>query len=156
MIFKDPPFPIIDTELPLVVPHINQYLSTNGRNNCISMPNMLPIKFCLLTTKGRISSEWKRTVVFYTEYNNLIYIIGSNAGKELHANWYLNALVDPIVWIQHDLTEYWAVCKVLDAEDDSDLIDIIWKKMNKLYPMYSYFQKKAGDRKLPVVQIRRI
>lgn len=156
MIFKDPPSSIIDSTFPTVKVDIDRYIESNGIENFIKLPNMLPMKFCLLTTKGSISNEWKRIAIFYIEYDGSIYIAASWGGNPVNPAWYNNMLKNPIVWIQRESKEYWAISKEIDEIDDSELRELIWKKLCAVFPMYDEFQKRCPNRTIPVIKITRI
>jgi deazaflavin-dependent oxidoreductase (nitroreductase family) len=154
MIFKDPPSPITDCPYPEVKKDIDKYIESDGKNNVMKASNLLPIKFFLMTTKGRVTSQWRRVALFYIQYGGNIYVIGSNNGGIKQPGWYKNALIDPIVWVQKDGESYWAVCKQLD--NDSELRSILWDKFCSIFPIYTGFQNKVPDRIFPIVEIKRI
>lgn len=156
MIFKDPPSPIINSEVERDKIFIKKYVDSNGIQNKHVQAGFAPFRFCLVTTLGSVSNTWRRKPLYYLEYNNCIYFIASNHAKPNNPKWYNNMFKNPIVWIERDQTNYWAICKKIDKETDADLYNDIWTRMENIYPFYNILQKNCHNRTIPIVQVREI
>jgi len=106
---------------------------------------------CLLLTTVGAKSGRSRTValVYITDGDNLV-LIASKGGNLRHPSWYLNLKANPEVevFINGKVHNYIAS----DAEGDER--DRLWRKALELYSGYGKYQKRAGDREIPVVVLR--
>ena len=134
---------------------IDQYIESDGKNNSATFAGLLPIKFCLITTKGRTTGLWRRTALYYIEYNNDLYLVSSNDAKINQPDWYLNACQNPIVWIEKSNQDsYWGVCH--DISEQESLRNIIWSKFCSMAPIYKFLQDQSKDRIFSIVRVRKV
>jgi len=106
---------------------------------------------CLLLTTVGAKSGRTRTValVYITESDNIV-LIASKGGSLRNPSWYLNLKANPEaqVFINGKVHNYIAS----DAEGDER--DRLWQKALELYSGYEKYQKRAGERQIPVVVLR--
>lgn len=153
MIYDQAPNNITDCPYEQVKLDIERYIQSAGKDNYQKIPPLAPIKFLLISTRGRNTDIWRRVALFYVEYNGNIYVIGSNYAGIKQPNWYKNGIKNPIVWVQKDGEEYWGYLKQVSEES---LYNTIKSKLYSLFPLYKHFQEKRPERIFPVVEIRRV
>lgn len=116
-------------------------LSNGNFNSTLAWPCLL------LTTKGA-KTGLKRTValVYIKEGDNLC-LIASKGGSPQHPSWYLNLMSNPeaSVFINGKKALYRA------SEVRGEDYDRLWKKALEIYTGYAKYQKRAGDRRIPIV-----
>jgi len=115
---------------------------TDGRfNSTLAWPCLL------LTTKGAKSGR-SRTValVYITDGDNLV-LIASKGGSLRDPSWYLNLKSNP----EADVFIAGKVHKYIASDAEGDERDRLWQKALEMYSGYEKYQKRAGDRKIPVV-----
>ncbi len=76
--------------------HIRDYLDSGGANG----HRYNGRDSLLITTRGRISGQLRRTALFYGVEADRYVVVASNGGKPAHPGWYLNLLADPRVEVQ--------------------------------------------------------
>jgi deazaflavin-dependent oxidoreductase (nitroreductase family) len=132
----------IDSETPWVARQISEYLATDGEKPVFRYGAPL----LLLTTMGRKSGEWKRTVLIGAEDDGRYVIVASLGGAPRHPVWYLNLQANPEVRLQVKGRSFMATARTATAEEKPAL----WAKMVGLYPDYADYQVKT-EREIPVV-----
>jgi proline iminopeptidase len=131
--------------------HIERYLSddpegarmwdASGAGYDARLPTLL------LTTKGRKSGEPRHAPLLYGEHGDGYAIIASKGGFPQHPVWYLNLLANPEVEVRVGAKHFKARARTAHGEERAK----IWAEMAKFYPPYEDYQKRAGDREIPVV-----
>lgn len=104
----------------------------------------------LLTTTGRKSGRPYTTPLQYLEEDDSVLVVGSNAGNDRHADWWLNLLDDPHADVQIGRKTYRMQAKEVLWEERERL----WPKLVEWYPSYGEYQKHT-ERRIPVVRLRR-
>ena len=137
--------------------HVDRYLSsggTDGHMYKITLPNMpeLTVPSLLLITKGRKSGQKFLFPLFYGRSDDKgagkgYFVIASKGGAPEHPGWYRNILAKPEVEIQVGTTHVKARARTSSGEERARL----WKDAAVFWPPYDDYQKKAGDREIPVV-----
>jgi len=104
----------------------------------------------LLTSKGAKSGVLRTVALVYINDGDNLTLIASKGGNLRHPSWYLNLRANPEaqVFIDGENVKYIAA----DAEGEE--YDRLWQKALELYSGYEKYQKRAGDRKIPVVVLR--
>ncbi len=148
---------MIDAKVPPGLPkwmqdHVDLYLSSRGAEGhmyTITLPNLpaRSVPSMLLVTKGRKSGEKFLFPLFYGKSGNSYYVVASKGGAPEHPGWYRNILVNPEVEIQVGTTHLKARARTSSGEERAQL----WKDAAVFWPPYNDYQKKAGDREIPVV-----
>lgn len=106
---------------------------------------MLPT--LLLTTTGRKSGQPRPLPLIYKKVGNDYVIIASKAGAPAHPSWYLNLVANPEVEVQAGRDVMQATARTAQGDEREDL----WNQLAEIYPPYNDYQKRAGDRQIPVV-----
>ncbi|MFO1086935.1 MAG: nitroreductase family deazaflavin-dependent oxidoreductase [Reyranellaceae bacterium] len=135
-----------------MVDHVDKYLSsggTEGHMYTISLPNLPPreVPSLLLITKGRKTGQKFLFPLFYGRAGDSYYIVASKGGAPEHPGWYRNILANPEVEIQVGTAKMRARARTAQGEERARL----WKDAAVFWPPYNDYQKKAGDREIPVV-----
>ncbi len=118
---------------------------TDGRfNSTFAWPCLL------LTTKGAKSGVPRTVALVYITDGGDIVLIASKGGNLRHPAWYVNLKANPEVeiFINGKARNYIAS----DAEGEER--DRLWGRALELYSGYEKYQKRAGDRKIPVVVLK--
>jgi deazaflavin-dependent oxidoreductase (nitroreductase family) len=103
----------------------------------------------LLTTTGRKSGRRYTTPLQYFKDGDDIVIVGSNAGNERHADWWLNLLANPEAGVQVKRKTRRMRAEEVLGEDRERL----WPRLVDWYPSYGKYQQRTG-RRVPVVKLR--
>jgi deazaflavin-dependent oxidoreductase (nitroreductase family) len=135
-----------------MVDHVDKYLSSGGKEGhmyTISLPNLPPreVPSLLLITTGRKSGQKFLFPLFYGKTGDSYYIVASKGGAPEHPGWYRNLLANPEVEIQVGTSKMRARARTAQGEERARL----WKDAAVFWPPYDDYQKKAGDREIPVV-----
>ena len=135
-----------------MVDHVDKYLSSGGKEGhlyTISLPNLPPreVPSLLLITTGRKSGQKFLFPLFYGKTGDSYYIVASKGGAPEHPGWYRNLLANPEVEIQVGTAKMRARARTSQGEERARL----WKDAAVFWPPYNDYQKKAGDREIPVV-----
>ncbi len=135
-----------------MVDHVDKYLSSGGKEGhmyTISLPNLPPreVPSLLLITTGRKSGQKFLFPLFYGRTGDSYYIVASKGGAPEHPGWYRNLLANPDVEIQVGTAKMRARARTAQGEERARL----WKDAAVFWPPYDDYQKKAGDREIPVV-----
>jgi proline iminopeptidase len=135
--------------------HVDRYLKSGGKDGhlyTIKPPGMdkeITVPALLLVTKGRKSGEKYLFPLFYGDTaNGGYYIVASKGGAPDHPGWYKNMLVHPDVELQVGTKTLKAKARTVPAGAERDKL---WKQAVAFFSPYDEYQKKAGDREIPVV-----
>jgi len=101
----------------------------------------------LLTTRGRRSGRAIPIPLIYGKHGSAFVVIGSKGGAPDHPAWYKNLLADPTCELQVGIASYRARARTAQGEERTEL----WAQLQKLYPPYDDYQKRAQGREIPVV-----
>ena len=108
---------------------------------------MGPMPVLELTTVGRKSGQ-PRSVMLTSpiQRGDEVVIVASKGGEDTHPAWYLNVEANPDCWVQLDRKKMKAVARDATEVEREEL----WPKLNKLFPMWGYFQSQT-DRPFGIV-----
>jgi deazaflavin-dependent oxidoreductase (nitroreductase family) len=102
----------------------------------------------LLTTKGRKTGRPYTTPLQYFKDGDDVVVVGSNAGNEKHADWWLNLLANPEADAQVKRNTHRVRAEeVLGAERER-----LWPRLVEWYPGYGKYQERT-TRRVPVVKL---
>ena len=110
-----------------------------------------PLPTLLLFTRGRKSGKESIMPLLYGETATGYAIIASKGGSPKHPGWYHNLTSQNEVKIKVANDVFNATTRIAKGEERS----MIWNKMAVTYPPFTDYQKKAGDREIPVVILER-
>ena len=135
-----------------MVDHSNRYISSGGTDG--HMYKVSPLGYgeltvpsLLLTTTGRKSGEKFIFPLFYGETGKSYFVIASKGGAPDHPGWFKNMLVHPDVEIQVGTKTMKAKARIAKGAERAKL----WEQAVGFFTPYAEYQKKAGDREIPVV-----
>lgn len=106
----------------------------------------------LLQHVGAKSSKHRETPLVYATDGDDIILIASAGGAPNHPAWYHNLVTNPRCHvIAKDRTgDYIA------EEVSGDAYGEMWQKALEVYGGYAVYQERAGDRRIPLLRLRRI
>jgi len=137
----------VDSPVPWVREHIEQYLASDGADVDFQMRENL----ILLYTRGRKTGQIRRVaVVHYPDGDDLV-VIASKGGAPEHPAWYLNLRDDPRVWVRQKSEFFPAVASDLEGEE----YQTMWKRITDWNPSFQEYQDNT-ERRLPMVRLRRV
>ncbi len=103
----------------------------------------------LLYTTGRKSGEPRIIPIAYFRFEEKYLLVGSNWGKEKHADWYLNLLKESHGMIRVDGKRI--SVNAHDAQGDE--YDRLWKFVTQRHAQYLNYQKMT-TRRIPIMVLQ--
>lgn len=144
------PSPVVDSPSEWVRDHATRYEATDGADG--HDWNGLP---CLLvTTKGRRTGRWVRSVLIYgvDDVTGDVILVASKGGHPSNPLWFENMVSNAsAVFVQIKGERYWATAR----EAVGDERERMWRTMNAIFPTYDEYREKAAPRVIPVVALAR-
>ncbi|HEX2032214.1 MAG TPA: nitroreductase family deazaflavin-dependent oxidoreductase [Actinomycetota bacterium] len=101
----------------------------------------------LLDTVGRKSGEPRTNAVCYLRDGDRYFMIASNAGHGAHPAWLHNLRASPEATIQVGRRRRPVRAREAQGEERERL----WRKAVVVYPSYELYQRRAPQRRIPVV-----
>lgn len=108
-------------------------------------PGVVPT--LLLTTVGRKSGKPRALPLIYGEAGGTYVVIGSKGGAPSHPAWYLNLEAHPECELMVGARAVSARARLAEGEER----EALWQQMVEIYPPYTEYRERAGQRSLPVV-----
>jgi deazaflavin-dependent oxidoreductase (nitroreductase family) len=105
----------------------------------------------LLSTLGRKSGRKRTSPMMYVREQDRLFVIASNNGAAVDPEWYRNLLADPQVTVELPGDEFPATATPLESDDYVS----VWTRVKEKFPFFAEHEKRAGDRKIPVVALTR-
>jgi deazaflavin-dependent oxidoreductase (nitroreductase family) len=105
----------------------------------------------LLTTVGRKSGRRRTSPMMYVSREDRLLVIASNNGAAEHPQWYRNLLAEPTVTVEVPGEAFQARATPLTGDD----YDREWAQITRAFTFFAEHQRRAGDRKIPVVALTR-
>lgn len=102
----------------------------------------------LLTSVGRKSGKLRTVVLPFFQYDERVFLVGSNAAQKKHSAWYYNIKSDPHVTVEIGALKLTATAKIIGGEEYDDL----WERHKKLWGRWAAYDEKV-DRQIPLVEI---
>jgi deazaflavin-dependent oxidoreductase (nitroreductase family) len=129
-----------------VLHHVDRpvYRATRGRHTLTSLLAGLPI--VVLTTTGARSGRTCSVPLLGLPTPDGIAVIASNYGQRHHPAWYYNLRSDPAAEIAVDGLR----TRVRAVEVEGEQRARIWEQGLKIYPGWSTYERRAGDRRIAV------
>jgi len=85
----------------------------------------------------------------YVREQGRLFVIASNNGAAVDPAWYRNLLADPHVTVEVPGDEFPATATPLEGDDYAG----VWTRVKEKFPFFAEHEKRAGDRKIPVVAL---
>lgn len=111
-----------------------------------------PVPVMLLTTTGAKSGLPRQLPLLYTADGDSLILVASNYGRAGHPAWYRNLTANPTVEVlagKHRGT--YTATEITDPAERADA----WSKALDVYAGYGDYEVRAGDRKIPLIRLRR-
>ncbi|MEK6276696.1 MAG: nitroreductase/quinone reductase family protein [Actinomycetota bacterium] len=129
-----------------VAPHLDRVLlrltggrfTTGGRH-----------RVGFLKVKGAKSGLERTTPLVYTRDGEKILLVASRGGDVKHPAWYRNVVANPEVRFSIDAQERAYSARELDGADR----ERAWPLVVRRYPGYAIYEQRAGERKIPVIEL---
>jgi deazaflavin-dependent oxidoreductase (nitroreductase family) len=106
----------------------------------------------LLTTKGARSGQTRVNPLVALPDRGRLYVVASKAGAPTNPDWYYNLVAHPEVGVEYGDEKYDAVAVVVDERPERDRL---YAAQVARMPGFAEYEKKAGDRLIPIVELRR-
>ena len=120
---------------------------TGGR-----VSSVYPTPVMLLTTRGAKSGQPRTLPLLYAADGERLILMASNYGKTSHPAWYWNLVANPAVEVlagKHSGT--YTATEITDPAER----ERAWALALDLYAGYGDYEKRAGDRTIPLVRLER-
>ncbi len=120
---------------------------TGGR-----VSSVYPTPVMLLTTTGAKSGQPRTLPLLYIADGDQLILMASNYGKTSHPAWYRNLVANPAVEVlagKHSGT--YTATEITDPAER----ERAWALALDLYAGYGDYEKRAGDRTIPLVRLER-
>jgi deazaflavin-dependent oxidoreductase (nitroreductase family) len=105
-----------------------------------------------LVGRGARSGLERTTPLVWTRDGEDVLLVASRGGDTKHPAWYLNLVANPEVRFSIDGSEREYRARTASAEERPRL----WELVNRRYPGYAVYQRRSGDREIPVVVLEPI
>jgi deazaflavin-dependent oxidoreductase (nitroreductase family) len=101
----------------------------------------------VLIVRGAKTGAERRTPLVITRDGDRILLVASRGGDVKHPAWYRNIVANPDVRVLYDGSEGRYRAREARGEER----DRAWRLCNRTYAGYAAYQKRAGDRVIPVM-----
>jgi len=129
-----------------VATHVALFRATRGRIGS----SMRGGKVLLLTTTGHKSGKQRTVPVMQFDDGGRRFVIASFAGSPEHPAWFKNLQKKPEVGVELRGERYQARAEALSSAERAP----IWQKLVATAPDFAAYEKKAGGREIPVVELK--
>ena len=103
----------------------------------------------MLKVKGAKSGAEKQTPLVHTRDGDAILLVASRGGDVKHPAWYRNVVANPDVRFSKDGEERPYLARELSGEER----ERAWRLVNRTYPGFTVYEKRAGARLIPVIAL---
>ncbi|GGZ45409.1 nitroreductase/quinone reductase family protein [Streptomyces subrutilus] len=104
----------------------------------------------LLDYRGRVSGDWRRTVLIYAEDGDTLLIVASNSGADRHPAWFASVETHPEVHVRVLAERFAARAEVLSPQEKAR----VWPLLLAVFPRYEEYRRNT-DRDIPVLRLTR-
>lgn len=101
----------------------------------------------MLRVKGARSGVERQTPLVYTRDGDDVLVVASRGGDVKHPAWYRNVIANPDVTFAIDGDQRRYRARDATAEERPRL----WELVSRRYSGYIAYQRRAGDREIPVI-----
>ncbi len=141
--------PVGDWYVKRIAPRIDPPLLrlTGGR-----VSSVYPTPVMLLTTKGAKSGQPRSLPLLYIADGDQLILMASNYGRTSHPAWFRNLVANPTVDVlagKH--SGRYTATEITDPAER----ERAWALAIDLYAGYGDYEKRAGDRTIPLVRLER-
>jgi deazaflavin-dependent oxidoreductase (nitroreductase family) len=130
-----------------VLHHIDRliYRLTRGRHTFVSWVSGLPV--VMLTTTGAKTGQQRVWPVLGVPDGDNLVVMASNWGQRHHPAWYYNLRAHPTATV----TMGGVSRRVRAHEASGDERERLWQWGLEVYPGYAAYERRAANRRIPVV-----
>lgn len=114
------------------------YKLTRGKRVLTSAGSVLPM--VMLTTTGAKTGEPRQAPLATIPDGDVLYLVGSNFGRENHPAWTGNLIKTPQAVITYEQVTFPVTATLLSAEEKTEA----WPKLLALWPNYEGYQERSG------------
>ncbi|MEU4649195.1 nitroreductase family deazaflavin-dependent oxidoreductase [Nocardia fluminea] len=126
--------------------HVALYRRTKGRLGS-RMPGRPDTRILLLDHVGARTGTLRTSPLMLHTDGDIIAIAASKAGQPTHPAWFHNLKANPDTTIQIGDRTHPVRARVADDAERN----LLWPRFIELFPSYDFYQRRAGDRQIPVV-----
>lgn len=113
------------------------YRWTRGR---LTSTGLVLFPVLALTATGRKSRKRRTVQLAYVAFDDNVYLVASNFGKERHPAWMYNMEADPSVAVQIGSNDYDVTAEQL-TEDEKGAV---WERLVEEVPNFDAYQERSG------------
>jgi deazaflavin-dependent oxidoreductase (nitroreductase family) len=131
--------------------HLDRLITkvTGGRSSFAALATGVPA--VILTTTGAKSGEPRTVALYGIPHPDGVALIASNFGGAKHPAWYHNLRAHPEATVSIGRDTWGATARLASPGER----DEIWAKGLKMYPGWSKYEARAGDRHIEAFILRR-
>ena len=105
----------------------------------------------VLTTTGARSGEPRSVPLACVPDGEVIYLVGSNFGREKHPAWTGNLIKTPQAIVTYEKETFPVTATLLDADEKAE----VWPRLLEMWPTYDRYVERSG-RDLRVFRLTRV
>lgn len=126
--------------------HVALYRRSGGRIGG-HIPGWPEARIALVDHIGAKSGAKRTSPVMYLKDRDAIVVMASKAGQPKHPAWFHNLMANPETKVQIGPRVHKVRARVADEEER----DRLWSQFVAMYPGSEFYQRNAGDRRIPIV-----
>ena len=123
---------------PPIVTNLDRFVHWLTRGRRIMSKGVLPV--LMLTTTGAKTGEARNVPLACIPDGDVLYLVGSNFGREHHPAWTGNLIKTPQATVAYE-EETFAVTATLLSADEKEQV---WPKLLAMWPNYERYQLRSG------------
>lgn len=125
------------------------YKLTRGKRVLTNSSSVLPV--LMLISTGAKTGEPRQVPLATIPDGDLLYLVGSNFGREKHPAWTGNLIKTPEATVTYEKETFGVTATLLDADEKAK----VWPKLLALWPNYDGYQERSG-RDIRVFRLERL
>jgi deazaflavin-dependent oxidoreductase (nitroreductase family) len=131
--------------------HLDRLITklTGGRSSFAGIATGVPA--VMITTTGAKSGQQRTVAVYGIPHADGVGVIASNFGGERHPAWYYNLKANPEATVSIGRDTWHATARLATPAERDD----IWAKGVKMYPGWTKYEVRAGDRHIEAFVLSR-
>jgi deazaflavin-dependent oxidoreductase (nitroreductase family) len=131
--------------------YVDRYLMRIS-NDRLAIPQLLAgLPVVILTSTGAKSGQARKLPVIGVPDGKNVVLVASNYGQARNPAWYYNLRANPVAKLKfggHTGTY------IAQEVTESDAYQRLWKKAAEVYLGFDKYQKRAGNRKIPIMLLK--